>query len=348
MGSLLALETWYSFMGQPAGAYLGWINACLILGSGISFPIGAWMTERFGRKAPIYVGYVFLVPGVLMQTFAQSEKVYTYARLLVGISGSFFLVATPLLVNEIAYPKHRSIVSALYMSGYYVGGTMSSWIVYGTRVLDNSWSWRIPTLLQLVCPLLAVAGFYMCPESPRWLVSQGKTSEARRVLAEYHAGGDEHHPLVEYQMIEIETAIAHEKEITSSASYADMVKTPGNRHRLFITVTLGIFSQWAGNGVVSYYLPLMLKTVGITSVAHQTLISACLNVWNLLFALGAGFNVERLGRRALFLASATTMLVSFIIITGLSGSFASSLSPSVGTAVIPFIFIFFAGYDIAL
>ena len=168
------------------------------------------------------------------------------------------------------------------------------------------------------------------------------------MLADYHAGGDENDPLVDYQMIEIETAIATEKEITATASYADMFKTPGNRHRLFITVTLGIFSQWAGNGVVSYYLPLMLNTVGITSTSHQTLISACLNVWNLLFALGAGLNVDRLGRRFLFLASATTMLVSFITITGLSGSFADTLSPSVGTAVIPFIFIFFAGYDIAL
>lgn len=348
MGSLLALKTWYGFMGQPTGAYLGWINACYILASGLAFPIGAWMSEKYGRKSPIYMGYTMLIPGVIMQTTAQSEKVYTYARILLGMGGAFFMVATPLLINEIALPQHRSIVSALYMCGYYVGGTLSSWVVYGTRVMDDSWSWRIPTLLQLVCPILALPGFLMCHESPRWLVSVGRSSDARHILAACHAAGDANAPLVDYQMIEIETAIAAEKEITASASYADMVKTPGNRHRLFITVTLGIFSQWAGNGVVSYYLPLMLNTVGITATSHQTLISACLNVWNLLFALGASLNVDRLGRRFLFLASATTMLVSFIIITGLSGSFANTLSPSVGTAVIPFIFIFFAGYDIAL
>jgi MFS family permease len=348
MGSLLALKTWNEFMGHPTGAYLGWINACYTLACGLAFPVGAWMTEKYGRKSPIYIGYALLIPGVIMQTTAQSEKVYTYARLLLGMAGALFMVATPLLINEIALPKHRSIVSALYMSGYYVGGTLSGWVVYGTQFMDDSWSWRIPTLLQLVCPLIALTGFIICPNSPRWLVSKGRASEARRMLADYHAGGDENDPLVDYQMIEIETAIITEKEVTSSASYADMVRTPGNRHRLFITVTLGIFSQWAGNGVVSYYLPLMLNTVGITSTAHQTLISACLNVWNLLFALGAGLNVDRLGRRFLFLASATTMLVSFITITGLSGSFANTLSPSVGTAVIPFIFIFFAGYDIAL
>ncbi|KAH6622004.1 sugar transporter [Boeremia exigua] len=348
MGSLLALKTWYGFMGEPAGAYLGWINACYILASGIAFPIGAWMSEKYGRKSPVWLGYMLLIPGVIMQATAQSERVYTYARMLLGTGGAFFMVATPVLINEIALPKHRSIASALFMCGYYVGGTMSSWVVYGTRVIDDNWSWRIPTLLQLVCPALAFVGFYMAPESPRWLISVGRLSDARRMLATWHAGGDENAALVEYQMIEIETAIAVEKESSANVSYTDMFKTPGNRHRLFITVTLGIFSQWAGNGVVSYYLPLMLNTVGITAVSHQTLISACLNVWNLLFALAASLNVDRLGRRFLFLLSATTMLVSFIIITGLSGSFASSLSPSVGVSVIPFIFIFFAGYDVAL
>jgi MFS family permease len=42
------------------------------------------------------------------------------------------------------------------------------------------------------------------------------------------------------------------------------------------------------------------------------------------------------------------MLVSYIIVTGLSGSFANTGAASVGTAVVPFLFIFFAGYDIAL
>jgi len=42
------------------------------------------------------------------------------------------------------------------------------------------------------------------------------------------------------------------------------------------------------------------------------------------------------------------MLISYIIITGLSGSFANTGNAAVGTTVIPFLFVFFAGYDIAL
>ena len=134
----------------------------------------------------------------------------------------------------------------------------------------------------------------------------------------------------------------------ATTGYMDMIKTKGNRRRLFISISLGVFAQWSGNGVVSYYLGLVLSTVGITSITDQTLISAGLQIWNLIFAVGAAFSVDKLGRRMLFLASAATMLISYIIVTGLSGSFAKTGTSSVGTAVIPFLFIYFAGYDIAL
>jgi hypothetical protein len=149
-------------------------------------------------------------------------------------------------------------------------------------------------------------------------------------------------------MAEIENTLQLEKNAHSSAGYVDMVKTKGNRHRLFISISLGIFSQWSGNGVVSYYLSLVLNSVGVRSTANQLIISACLQMWNLVFAVSAAFNVDNLGRRKLFLASATTMGLSFITITGLSGSFAQTGASSTGAAVIPFLFIFFAGYDIAL
>jgi Sugar (and other) transporter len=200
---------------------------------------------------------------------------------------------------------------------------------------------RSLSILYLFPVLTALTG-------PRWLISQGRTDEARHILANSHASGDENAPLVEYEVIEIETTLQAEKDAHDSTGYIDMIKTKGNRRRLFISISLGVFAQWSGNGVVSYYLSLVLTTVGITSITDQTLISAGLQIWNLIFAVGAAFSVDKLGRRMLFLASALTMLISYIIITGLSASFAKTGTSSVGVTVIPFLFIYFAGYDIAL
>lgn len=57
--------------------------------------------------------------------------------------------------------------------------------------------------------------------------------------------------------------------------------------------------------------------------------------------------VDVAGRRVLFILSTCIMLVSYIIITGLSGTFANTQVSSVGTAVIPFLFIYYGGYDLA-
>jgi MFS family permease len=318
------------------------------VGNGINFPISAWVSNKWGRKAGIYIGYVFLLLGAILQASAPNEVAFVLARFFLGCASAWFGSATPLLINEIAYPLHRGIANALFMCGWYVGSVVAAWVTFGARNYGTSWDWRLPSLLQILLPLVALPGLLMAPESPRWLVSVGRDEEARQILASSHAGGDMDSPLVIYETLEIQSTIQAEKDAHATTSYLDMFKTAGNRRRLFISVTLGFFGQWSGNGVVSYYLALVLDTIGIKSVTQQTLISACLQIWNLIFAVGAAFSVDRLGRRKLFLASATTMLASYIVITGLSASFAQTGIPSVGTAVIPFLFIFFAGYDIAL
>ena len=98
----------------------------------------------------------------------------------------------------------------------------------------------------------------------------------------------------------------------------------------------------------SSYLAPVLITIGITSVTSQTMISGFLQIWNLIFAVGAAFSVDRLGRRRLFLASCGGMLACYVIISGLSGSFAHTNSASTGIAVIPFLFLFYGFYDIAV
>lgn len=348
VNGLQSLDSWLGFMQTPDGTWLGVINGMYSIGALVSFLLAGWGCNIFGRRPCLWIGITVLTIGGILGAVAPNDTTFIVSRVIIGLGSGWVGTAGPLLLNEIAYPDFRSVTSGMFMVGYYVGAVIASWVTFSTRDYSSSWSWRLPTLLQILLPLAAVPGILFTPESPRWLISKQRVDDARKVLADLHAGGDQSNRLVASEVQEIQGAIIAEKEATGAASYLDMLKTPGNRHRLMITITLGVTSQWCGNGVVSYYLSMVLDTVGITETRDQLLISACLQVWNLVFAAVGASLVERAGRRPLFLTSAAIMFTSYIIITGLSGSFAETGSAPTGTAVIPFIFIYFAGYDIAL
>lgn len=227
------------------------------------------------------------------------------------------------------------------------GSFLAAWVTYGTRNYTTDWAWRVPCLLQIALPIAALPGLFMIPESPRYLASKGRVDEARAFLVKYHARGDENSPLAEFELAEITKSIALELEAKKSTSWLDMLRTPGNRKRTFITVFLGVFDQWAGQNIASYYLAPVLITVGVTSVTNQTMILGFLQFFNLLCSLFGAFSVDFVGRRFLFLSACAGMLVSYIIITALSATFAKEHSASVGIAVIPFLFIMFGFFSTA-
>jgi MFS family permease len=117
---------------------------------------------------------------------------------------------------------------------------------------------------------------------------------------------------------------------------------------MFLVTAVGFFSQWSGNGLVSYYINKVLTGIGITDAKTQFIINGVLQIFNLFAAYFGSWLIERMGRRPLFLISTTGMLVSFTIWTGLaSAATADNASPAIGSAFVAFIFIYYGFYDIA-
>ncbi|KFZ23892.1 hypothetical protein V502_01620 [Pseudogymnoascus sp. VKM F-4520 (FW-2644)] len=323
LNGLLALPQWIDFMDKPTGAWLGFISGSSNLGSIVCFPIVAWSSNKYGRKPTISMGYFFIVLGAGLQTGAINPVMFLMSR-IIGHSTS---------LRKATNGRGGSFVAA--------------WATFGTRNYDNSWSWRIPSILQLVLPALVLPGLFMIPESPRYLVSAERHEEARALLIKYHAEGDESSVLAAFEFAEISRSIQTEREFQKRTSYRQMLATTANRKRTFITVFLGIFGQWAGQNVAGYYLPPVLTSIGITTVTQQTLINGFLQIWNLICALTGAFNVDRFGRRLLFLSATMGMLISYTLITALSATFAKGGSTAIGTAVVPFLFLMYGCFSMA-
>jgi hypothetical protein len=92
--------------------------------------------------------------------------------------------------------------------------------------MPNSWSWRIPSLLQALVSVIQIFTIYVVPESPRWLIANDRTEEASRILSKYHAGSDEPSELVRFEVAEITAAIEFERA-NKSTSFLQFFRTSG-------------------------------------------------------------------------------------------------------------------------
>lgn len=346
MNGLQSIEEWRHYFHHPQGTMLGFVNAAQNFGCVIILPFCGWLSDKYGRKITLAIGLAGVVIATIIQATSINLAQLIASRFVVGAAGMLAVQPAPLLIAELSYPSFRGKMTSLYWCFYYLGAIVASWCCYGTNGRGDTWAWRIPTILQAGFPVIQLIFLYFVPESPRWLISRDRITEARDILVEHHGGGDAKLRLIEVEMSEIVGALELERQ-SKSTKWRDLISTPGNRRRTYIAVTLGVAAQWNGIAVVSYYLTLVLDTIGITSSSMQTLINGLLQIFNLIAAASAALLVDLLGRKTLLMWSGIGMLVSYIIWTACSAVFAQTASPSAGRAVVGFIFIFYFHYDIA-
>ncbi|KAJ5245052.1 hypothetical protein N7489_005148 [Penicillium chrysogenum] len=348
MNGLQSIAQWKEYFGNPSGSVLGIVNAAQSIGSVVSLPVVGILSDYMGRRLTLLSGAIVVVIASIIQAASVHYGMFVFSRVLVGVGSMLVVQPSPMLITELAYPTHRGKYTSAFWTMYYLGAILASWASYGTQKHLNTseWSWRVPSIIQAGLPIVQILLWWLVPESPRWLVAKGRIQEAEELLARFHTAGDTSHPLIQFEMSEIVSTIEMESQ-AAETKWSTLVKTPGNRKRTFIAVCVGAFAQWNGVAVVSYYLTLVLDTVGIKDPDTQTLINGLLQIFNFIAAGGAALLVDRLGRRTLFLWSAAGMLASFVIWTACSAVFDSTQANALGKTVIAFVFIFYFHYDIA-
>ncbi|KAI4850309.1 MFS sugar transporter-like protein [Aureobasidium sp. EXF-8846] len=346
MNGLQALKIWQSDFHYPSAASLGLLNAIMSVGSLVALPIVPYLADGLGRRAGILVGCILMIIGVVVQSAAMNLNMFIGARFLIGFGVAVAHGASPLLLTELTHPQHRALFTSIYNTTWYLGSIVAAWLTFGTFHINNHWSWRIPSIVQAFPSVLQLIFIWFVPESPRFLISKGKVEQAHQVLANVHANGNLDDEVVMLEMAEIRDTIKLEQEFEANG-WVQLFKTPGNRHRLIILCSVGFFSQWSGNGLVSYYLTLVLDQIGITDTNTQLIINGVLQIVNMIVAVGQCFFVDKIGRRTLFLISTAGMMGSFIVQTICSARFKVDATDAAANSVVAFIFIYYVFYNIA-
>lgn len=326
---------------------LGLLGAIYQIGSVASIAIVPWFADHLGRKVPIVIGCVIMIVGAVMQGAGNTLGVFIGGRFLMGFGNSFSQLASPTLLTEICHPQHRARLTTVYNCLWNVGALFVSWLSFGTNYLGNEWSWRVPALLQAFPSLIQLTFIWWVPESPRYLVAKDKHDQALEILGRYHANGNVNHPTVQFEYREIRETLALELEAKKQSSYADFVKTKGNRYRLAVLISLGIFSQWSGNAIISNYSSKLYDSAGVTDSTSKLGLSAGQTTLALIVSITMAMFVDKLGRRPTFLASTGGMLVTFVFWTLSTGLYEDKGAEGGRYAMIVFIWIFGIFYSLA-
>ncbi|KAF2141946.1 uncharacterized protein K452DRAFT_326536 [Aplosporella prunicola CBS 121167] len=285
-------------------------------------------TDAYGRKWGMFSGALLIVLGTVVQATSTSLAAFMGGRFVLGFGVSICASAGPAYVSEMAHPVYRGPLTGLYNAFWYVGALPGSFVPYGTSELHGTAAWRVPTWLQLVFACVVLFGSPFLPETPRWLIANDRHEEALSVMAKYHGEGDRESPIVQLEYREMVEDISVTGADKRWWDYRELVNSAEVRYRSFIVVTFAFFSQWVGNGPISYYYPLVLQSAGITNNHTRLLLNGCQVLVSLSGALIGATFTDRWGRRKQLLTSTFVIMLLFAGILALHATNPPLLDPS--------------------
>ncbi|KAK5065261.1 hypothetical protein LTR84_001099 [Exophiala bonariae] len=323
-------------------------NAASWMGAILATPFLQILPDTFGRKRAILFSALICFVGIALQSAAQNIGMFIVSRIIVGLGSQLSSAAAPALLGELLPAVTRGRILGFFFSCFYVGSLVSAIINYGSQNIQSTWSWRLPSILQVMPSLLALCLLPFIPESPRWLVSKGQYEHAKEVLIITQGGGNPESEIALATFAEIESALAAEKATSRHNPWREIVSTPANMKRLVILCTFGVMINSFGNFVVSFYLDKILTQAGITDVKTKTQINVILSCWSFVVACIGSYMLDFIGRRKQALGSVAGMIVSLYCVGGMIKTFGESTNKSGIYGTIAFIFLFQGFYAFSI
>ncbi|KAH8656284.1 general substrate transporter [Ilyonectria robusta] len=313
-GGILQHPLFQLAFNQPSAMIQGQIVSTYDLGCILGALLTIFVGDILGRRKTISLGCVFVALGGIIQSSSYSLAQMIVGRIAAGLGVGMNSVAVPIWQSETCKPEHRGKLIAIQLAVVIGGIAFSNWMNLGfTYVVDSHVSWRFPLAFQSLIALLAIALLACMPESPRWLCTKDRHTEAQAIIGRLLAKPADDPSVVESLRL-IASSIAHEREL-AQVGWRDIFSSGAqqNFRRIALGAGTSLMQQMGGINVVVYYMPVIL-TVSFDFNSRQALIlSACdfisLMIWGGLVMLV----IDKWGRKRLMLIGAFAQGICFAI-----------------------------------
>ncbi|RBR07564.1 hypothetical protein FVER53590_12696 [Fusarium verticillioides] len=299
-----------------------------------------FFADRWGRKAAVAVSAtIIIIAGAILAGSVHVAQFIVF-RFVSGAGTYMMISSVTLWMTEIAPPSIRGILVGLVGASLLFGYASSLWVGYGFYFFESSNAWRVPFVFQGFPALLLLVLLYWLPESPRWLMIQGRHDQARENLLKLHTPEE-----VDVEFLQIRTQVEIDKTLPSS--YWAMFTNRNYRKRTLIGMGTFASIQTSGILVINNYGPMIYGALGF-GVETQLIYAAA---W-LTLGWGGGclalFVVDKIPRPKFIGYGLLACQACLIIEAALVANFAGSNNKTALRACVAMLFLFVFIYEFAL
>ncbi|KIK64919.1 hypothetical protein GYMLUDRAFT_194669 [Collybiopsis luxurians FD-317 M1] len=321
----IAHESFINYMHNPNAAMTGAIVATYIAGEAIGAILQMIIGDKLGRKRFMQALCIVVTIGTVIQTAAANFAMFLVGRILTGMAVGGLVGTVPIYNSEIAPPEHRGIIGGLsgYMLG--VGGCLANWVGYACGFASTgNFQWRFPLALQIPPgPILFIGLQFFLPDSPRWLIRQGRDGEAKVAFTKIRGELSAEEVDSEFETMKAQILFEKSIEISSFAEAWERYKK-----RILIAVAVQSMTSLSGVNVINYYQSTLYKQLGFAG-QNVLLLSAIYGTIGIILNVVSLRLVDRVGRVKL-LGFAALGLSAILIYCAIMTKFFATSSNKVG------------------
>ena len=274
----------------------------VLLGAVFGSICSARLINVVGRRNIIEVDAILFMVSTLCSALAPTIEVLLLGRIGVGFAIGIACYVVPLYISELAPARYRGSLVALNTIAV-TGGIFISYLIGYLLSSTESWRWMLG--LGVVPAGILWFGVQFLPESPRWLVKQGKVAEANKLLRLTRETTEE----ADLEMVAIQEGLKQ-----TDSCWKELFTSPV-RKLLIIGVVLAAIQQVTGINTILYYAPLLFQSIGFKSVSALMLLTLGVGFINFLMTIFVMLRVDKVGRRSLLLWGLFGMTASLTVLS---------------------------------
>lgn len=288
----------------------GFNVASILLGCAVGALLAGPLADRYGRRPMMLVTAVIFAISSWGSGAAGNEIEFVLYRIFGGLGVGAASVLTPAYIAEVAPAALRGRLATLQQLAIVVGlfsAFLSNFTIASVSggAEAHFWfgipSWRWMFWAELVPALLFLIGAASIPESPRYLVANGRLERAREVFARIAAGAEAE------QVAEVRRSLHGEQK----PSLSDLLIAGSRRVHpiVWVGIALSAFQQLVGINVVFYYGSELWQAAGYdeSQSLFINVVSGTTNIASTFIAIAL---VDRIGRKPLLLIGSAGMAVT--------------------------------------